>query len=149
MFIFLVGHYIMSLLSHTLLLGFHSFQLPWLPMRANLPIPFCPLSSFSLLPCSFHCILFSFLSLIQSALVSSTFFNFLLSSICSDFALIQQGQMENIFRARNNFRRVSGHDDRPKSFQLGHVPFLADQIKTGAHGVIYFQKSCCLELIAL
>ena len=31
-------------------------------------------------------------------------------------------------RARNNFRIVSGHDDRPNSFLLGHVSFLAGQI---------------------
>ena len=32
------------------------------------------------------------------------------------------------FRARNNFRIVSGHDDRPNSFLLGHVSFLAGQM---------------------
>ena len=31
-------------------------------------------------------------------------------------------------RARNNFRIVSGHDDRPNSFLLGHVSFLAGQM---------------------
>ena len=31
-------------------------------------------------------------------------------------------------RARNNFRVVSGHDDRPNSFLLGHVSFLAGQM---------------------
>ena len=31
-------------------------------------------------------------------------------------------------RARNNFRIVSGHDDRPNSFLLGHVLFLAGQM---------------------
>ena len=31
-------------------------------------------------------------------------------------------------RARNNFRIVSGHDDRPNSFLLGHVSFLAGQL---------------------
>ena len=30
-------------------------------------------------------------------------------------------------RARNNFRIVSGHDDRPNSFLLGHISFLAGQ----------------------
>ena len=30
-------------------------------------------------------------------------------------------------RARNNFRIVYGHDDRPNSFLLGHVSFLAGQ----------------------
>ena len=35
---------------------------------------------------------------------------------------------ETIFRARNNFRIVSGHDDRPNSFLLGHVSFLAGQM---------------------
>ena len=33
-----------------------------------------------------------------------------------------------IFRARNNFLIVSSHDDRPNSFLLGHVSFLAGQI---------------------
>lgn len=32
-------------------------------------------------------------------------------------------------RAKNNFRRVSGHDDRPKSFYLGHVSFLVKNIR--------------------
>ena len=31
-------------------------------------------------------------------------------------------------RARNNFRIGSGHDDRPNSFLLGHVSFLAGQM---------------------
>ena len=31
-------------------------------------------------------------------------------------------------RARNNFLIVSGHDDRPNSFLLGHVSFLASQM---------------------
>ena len=31
-------------------------------------------------------------------------------------------------RARNNFRIASGHDDRPNSFLLGHVLFLAGQM---------------------
>ena len=31
-------------------------------------------------------------------------------------------------RARNNFWIVSGHDDRPNSFLLGHVSFLAGQM---------------------
>ena len=31
-------------------------------------------------------------------------------------------------RARNNFRIVSGHDDRSNSFLLGHVSFLAGQM---------------------
>ena len=31
-------------------------------------------------------------------------------------------------RARNNFRIVSGHDDRRNSFLLGHVSFLAGQM---------------------
>ena len=31
-------------------------------------------------------------------------------------------------RARNNFQIVSGHDDRPNSFLLGHVSFLAGQM---------------------
>ena len=31
-------------------------------------------------------------------------------------------------RARNNFRIVSSHDDRPNSFLLGHVSFLAGQM---------------------
>jgi len=31
-------------------------------------------------------------------------------------------------RARNNFRIVSGHDDRTNSFLLGHVSFLAGQM---------------------
>ena len=33
-----------------------------------------------------------------------------------------------IIRARNNFRIVSGHDDRPNSFLLGHVSLLAGQM---------------------
>ena len=33
-----------------------------------------------------------------------------------------------VIRARNNFRIVSGHDDRPNSFLLGHVSFLAGQM---------------------
>ena len=32
-----------------------------------------------------------------------------------------------VVTARNNFQIVSGHDDRPNSFLLGHVSFLADQ----------------------
>ena len=32
------------------------------------------------------------------------------------------------YMARNNFRIVSGHDDRPNSFLLGHVSFLAGQM---------------------
>ncbi|KAK2554252.1 Cap-specific mRNA (nucleoside-2'-O-)-methyltransferase 1 [Acropora cervicornis] len=32
------------------------------------------------------------------------------------------------YRARNNFRIVSGHHDRPNSFLLGHVSFLAGQM---------------------
>jgi len=32
------------------------------------------------------------------------------------------------YRARNNFRIVSGHEDRPNSFLLGHVSFLAGQM---------------------
>ena len=32
-------------------------------------------------------------------------------------------------RAQNNFRRVSGHDDRPNSFYLGHVSFLVKNIR--------------------
>ena len=31
-------------------------------------------------------------------------------------------------RAWNNFRIVSGHNDRPNSFLLGHVSFLAGQM---------------------
>ena len=31
-------------------------------------------------------------------------------------------------RAKNNFRRVSGHDDWPNSGYLGHILFLASQI---------------------
>ena len=31
-------------------------------------------------------------------------------------------------KPRNNFRIVSGHDDRPNSFLLGHVSFLAGQM---------------------
>ena len=31
-------------------------------------------------------------------------------------------------RARNNFQRVSGNDDRPNSFLPGHVSYLARQI---------------------
>ena len=49
----------MSLLPHVLLLGSHSLQLPRIPVRAHLSIPSCLFSSFSLLPCSPHCILFS------------------------------------------------------------------------------------------
>ena len=33
-----------------------------------------------------------------------------------------------LYRARNNFRIVSGHDDRPNSFLLDHVSFLAGQM---------------------
>jgi len=33
-----------------------------------------------------------------------------------------------VLRARNNFRIVSGHDDRANSFLLGHVSFLAGQM---------------------
>ena len=41
-----------------------------------------------------------------------------------------------LFKARNNFRRAFRHDNRPISFQLGHLSFLAGQIltlKTRAH----------------
>ena len=31
-------------------------------------------------------------------------------------------------RAKNNFQRVSAHDDQPNSFYVGHVSFLAGQI---------------------
>ena len=33
-----------------------------------------------------------------------------------------------VTRARNKFWIVSGHDDRPNSFSLGHVSFLAGQM---------------------
>ena len=35
---------------------------------------------------------------------------------------------DGTYRARNNFRIVSGHDDRPNSSLLGHVSFLAGQM---------------------
>ena len=41
---------------------------------------------------------------------------------------LQAGNKIKIARARNNFRIVSGHDDRPNSFLLGHVSFLAGQM---------------------
>ena len=31
-------------------------------------------------------------------------------------------------RAKNNFQRVSVHNDQPNSFYIGHVSFLAGQI---------------------
>ena len=31
-------------------------------------------------------------------------------------------------RAKNNFQRVSAHNDQPNSFYLGHLSFLAGQI---------------------
>ena len=37
-------------------------------------------------------------------------------------------EKNTVHRARNNFRIVSGHDDRPNSFLLGHVSFLAGQM---------------------
>ena len=39
-----------------------------------------------------------------------------------------EGCLPGKTRARNNFRIVSGHDDRPNSFLLGHVSFLAGQM---------------------
>ena len=37
-------------------------------------------------------------------------------------------KLEMHSRARNNFRIVSSHDDRPNSFLLGHVSFQAGQM---------------------
>ena len=42
--------------------------------------------------------------------------------MCEDFLLCVLG------RAQNNLRRVSGHDDRPNSYKLGQISFLAGQI---------------------
>ena len=39
-----------------------------------------------------------------------------------------QAENDENGRARNNFRIVSAHDDRPNSFLLGHVSFLAGQM---------------------
>ena len=75
----------------------------------------------------------------------------LLQNICENYALILNAKLlsvkqvllvvyshklreknfideESVCRARNNFRIVSGHDDRPNSFLLGHVSFLAGQM---------------------
>ena len=47
-----------------------------------------------------------------------------MAAAAARFALFTQ----QYIRARNNFRIGSGHDDRPNSFLLGHVSFLAGQM---------------------
>ena len=53
---------------------------------------------------------------------------------CSHFTMLTKNPTTGLvralskYRARNNFRIVSGHDYRPNSFLLGHVSNLAGQM---------------------
>ena len=50
-----------------------------------------------------------------------------ISLIWLNILLLYTGKLK-VPRARNNFRIVSGHNDRPNSFLRGHVLFLAGQM---------------------